>query len=61
MRRKKLRQKDDQGGYSERMSLFQHYGIGEGSLAEQMDADVQAAQRLLQPGDAVWRVMLSGR
>ena len=27
--------------------------IGEDSSAEQTDADVQAAQRLLQPGDAV--------
>lgn len=42
------------GGYRERMRLFQHYAIGAGSLAEQMDADLVAAQRLLQPGDAVW-------
>jgi len=43
MRREKLRRKDDQGGYSERMSLFQHYAIAEGSFAEQMDADLEAA------------------
>ena len=65
MRKRKPRISDAPERHDERLRLFQHYATGEGPLtgenprptedpAEQMDADAQAAQRLLSPGDAVW-------
>jgi hypothetical protein len=54
MRRKRPRLQDEHRGYSERISLFQHYATGVGPSVEENDADVQAAQRLPEPGDADW-------
>jgi len=65
LRKKKPRLTDEPERHDDRLSLFQHYATGKGPLAgkgphpdedtaEQIDADAQAAQRLLLPGDAVW-------
>ena len=60
MRRKKPGLNDEPERHSDRLSLFQHYATGQGPLpeegpgTEQLDADAEAAQRLLLPGDAVW-------
>jgi hypothetical protein len=60
MRRRRPGLDDEPERHSDRLSLFQYYATGQGPLpgegpgAEQLDADAEAAQRLLSPGDAVW-------
>ena len=54
MRRRKPRLSDEPERHADRLSLSQHYATGDGPLAEQMDADAEAALRLLLPGDTVW-------